>query len=219
MRLRCSDNQKKGFWLFCCWCVGSRPEKETTFALSNRKDINQMAETFCHHAETGLLNRGGQPVTIRPFFPIAQSNHTMSVLIISVKVAFTSFKVKLPTSSLFSLFCLPCYVTTSLTLSPRLLKANWSKSHQALHGVWCVCAELTIFCFIVTNTLLQDSYCKHPFWRSKSNQKDLSIPIRPAWREITAPEVNYWGKEEWNQKVLVSLVSSCKKRKATIYNC
>lgn len=116
-------------------------------------------------------------------------------------------------------FCLPCYVTTSLTLSPRLLKANWGKSHQALHGACCVCAEFTILCFIVTNILSQDSYCKHPFWQSKSNQKDLSIPIRPARREITASDLNYGGKEEWNQKVLVSLVSSCKKRKATIYNC
>lgn len=30
-----------------------------------------------------------------------------------------------------------------------------------------------------------------------------------------ALEVNYGGKEEWNKKVLVSLVSSCKKKKAT----
>jgi len=54
-----------------------------------------MAEMFCHPAETGILNRGGQQVPIRPCFHIVQSKHIMSVLITSVKVAFTLFKVKL----------------------------------------------------------------------------------------------------------------------------
>lgn len=178
-----------------------------------------MAETFSHCAVTELLNWGGQQEPLSIFFSIPQLNHTMSALLSSVKVAFTLFKVKLPTSSLFSLFCLPCYATTLLILFPKLSKEDWSMSHQAFCGAWCVWAEFTILCFIVTGILSQGFYYKHAFWASKGNQKDLSTPIRPyslPWREITALEVNYGGEEEWNQEVLVSLVSSCKKRKATI---
>lgn len=164
-----------------------------------------MAETFCQYAVTELLNWGGQQESFGLFFffSIPQLNHTMSALLSSIKVIFTLFKVKLPTSSLFSLFCFPCYVTTSLILFPKFSKEDWSMSHQAFCGAWCVWAEFTTLCFIVTGILSQDFYCKHPFWASKSNQKDLSTCIRAyslPWREITALEVNYGGKRNGIKK-------------------
>lgn len=147
--------QPKGnLQLFCCWCVGSRPEKESPFALAKRRTQTQWLKlSVIVQQLSSWTEEVSKTLSAFFFFSIPQSNHTISALISSVKVAFTFFKAKLPTSSLFSLFFLPCYVTTSLILFPNFSKADWSTSHQAFCGTWCVWAEFTILCFIVTSKI------------------------------------------------------------------